>query len=632
MKPGTWPRQRPGVLCLLFLGAALGACAPSGAGSGTGAPREMYTVVFDKNGGDTEAAPNRIALVSPASTVGHLPTPPTRAGYTFGGWNTERDGSGSPFTVDTVVTSNILTIVYAQWRPPLGFELSRDSLTFSPVENGAYNERFPALAVTVGGLKNEADADNVQLDIRTENERLWFSWQVADSGFSKGGKTFVIHFSYHGAAFTEAPVTLRLQLKNIPPDYGDAGEPRTLHLAAANGEKGGRPIPVRQDNLLHFNRYATTTPGLRLYYQLVEDVKLPAEQPNNWTAIGTEAAPFTGSFDGGGHSIVGLHIHLPSASNQGLFGYISGEGALIENLGLEGSTVTGQHRVGSLVGRNESGTVRNSHATGNVSGRNDLGGVVGANGDGGRVENSHATGSVSGDAYVGGVVGRNSGTVHNGYATGNVSGNAYVGGVVGWNVGPNAGVEACHAQGNVTGTGTNIGGVVGENDRGRVDNSYATGNVSGDTYVGGVVGRSSGTVHNCYATGKARGNAHVGGVAGFNNTTLQNCVALNPRVTVTGDNFLGRLMGSDAAYLNNSYAREDMLVLYNTNPDGSGGSSKPALGPEDGMGVSAETYNLEVFWRETLQFPETVWELGANKLPILMDLGGHQNPVVPPIE
>jgi uncharacterized repeat protein (TIGR02543 family) len=71
-----------------------------------------YTVTFDKNGGDTGANPPT-KTATYGGNVGTLPIPPTKTGHTFVGWNTAADGSGSIFTVATVVTANIT--VYAQW-------------------------------------------------------------------------------------------------------------------------------------------------------------------------------------------------------------------------------------------------------------------------------------------------------------------------------------------------------------------------------------------------------------------------------------------------------------------------------------------------------------------------------------
>ena len=75
-------------------------------------------VIFDKNGGDTEASPRIMSQEKVAGSANHFDLPttePTRSGYIFTGWNTKADGSGDAFTAATDVTSNIT--VYAQWKP-----------------------------------------------------------------------------------------------------------------------------------------------------------------------------------------------------------------------------------------------------------------------------------------------------------------------------------------------------------------------------------------------------------------------------------------------------------------------------------------------------------------------------------
>ena len=74
------------------------------------------TVTFDNNGGTTEANP-RTKTVEYNDNVGTLPSPPTKSGYTFDGWNTQADGGGSEFTATTPVSGNIT--VYAQWAEVL---------------------------------------------------------------------------------------------------------------------------------------------------------------------------------------------------------------------------------------------------------------------------------------------------------------------------------------------------------------------------------------------------------------------------------------------------------------------------------------------------------------------------------
>ena len=75
-------------------------------------------VIFDKNGGDTEANPRIMVQDKVDGAVNHFDLPttnPTRTGYLFNGWNTKADGTGDAFTAETDVTSNMT--VYAQWKP-----------------------------------------------------------------------------------------------------------------------------------------------------------------------------------------------------------------------------------------------------------------------------------------------------------------------------------------------------------------------------------------------------------------------------------------------------------------------------------------------------------------------------------
>ena len=70
---------------------------------------------------------------------------------------------------------------------------------------------------------------------------------------------------------------------------------------------------------------------------------------NPWTPIGNaETKLFKGTFDGNGYTITGLKI--TSGSYIGLFGYV-GEGAEIKNVNLVGASVSGESRVGALIGR-----------------------------------------------------------------------------------------------------------------------------------------------------------------------------------------------------------------------------------------------------------------------------------------
>ena len=67
------------------------------------------------------------------------------------------------------------------------------------------------------------------------------------------------------------------------------------------------------------------------YFKQTNDISLT----KGWTAIGTEATPYSGNYDGNGHKINGIIITTPLAAYQGLFGYIF-KRDIIKNLAVEG--------------------------------------------------------------------------------------------------------------------------------------------------------------------------------------------------------------------------------------------------------------------------------------------------------
>ena len=224
----------------------------------------------------------------------------------------------------------------------------------------------------------------------------------------------------------------------------------------------------------------------------------------DWTPIGIDYNhQYTGTFNGGGHTITGLTV-TTSDQYAGLFGCI-GSGGTVKDVTLEGVQITTTRNVG------------------------DVGGVAGYSY--GNIENCSVSGSVSGsgmNGFAGGVVGYQSGgfltgcsssaTVNAGCIAGGVAGSTY-----------SATLTACYATDDVTlessSTGTYYaGGVVGDNsNRSTVIACYAWGSVSGSgsgtIYVGGVTGNNTeGTLTACYhANETVSGPAGTtGGVTGRN--------------------------------------------------------------------------------------------------------------------
>ncbi|WP_411677985.1 GLUG motif-containing protein [Caproicibacter sp.] len=243
---------------------------------------------------------------------------------------------------------------------------------------------------------------------------------------------------------------------------------------------------------------AAISTGLGNCYKLGNDIDLSSFA--GWTPIGSNSKPFTGTFDGGGHTITNLTIGTESNPNtssyQGLFGYINA--ATIENVGITNASIysSGDY-IGALIGYcTGTGTVKNAHMDGYVSGNSHVGGLIGYVSSA-TILNSYTSGQVSGSTYVGGLIGNiSSATILNSYATDQVTGSGnYTGGLVGQNTGT---VTNSYATGSVTGA-SYVGGFVGYNSSGcKITNSYAVCSVSGNSAVGCLVGYNYGTVTDGY--------------------------------------------------------------------------------------------------------------------------------------
>ena len=194
----------------------------------------------------------------------------------------------------------------------------------------------------------------------------------------------------------------------------------------------------------------------------------------DWTPIGTGYSnKYTGTFDGGGHTIKGLTV---TTNDQfvGLFGSI-GYAGTVKNVMMEDVQITSNRSsgfAGGVAGYSD-GTIENCSVSGSVSGTVYVGGVVGVQ-IGGSITGCSSSATVKGTVDVGGVAGQtnSSATLTACYATGNViiemapKKNIAGGSLVGMNAGSS--LLACYATGNVTSTGSStgymhIGGFLGNN-------------------------------------------------------------------------------------------------------------------------------------------------------------------------
>ena len=326
-------------------------------------------------------------------------------------------------------------------------------------------------SVQLTGLSTEGD--NPDIIVPYDKGSNTYTALVAPQSVA-AGTTFITCTFTNGKTFV-------YKMKNAT-DWQAGGEyTYTVSLAAARGyiiEDDGSYTVTSADGLMNI---AELVNGGKTDINITLDKNIDLTG-KAWTPIGTSFSnKYTGTFDGGGHTIKGLTV---TTNDQfvGLFGSIGNAGT-VKNVMMEGVQITSNHMSGSIGGvvGYSWGTIENCSVSGSVSGTIFVGGVVGAQWEG-SITGCSSSATVKGMVHVGGVVGQTDvgATLTACYATGNVTieinpaKNIACGSLVGMNAGSS--LLACYATGNVTSTGSSTGKV----------------------HIGGFLGNNYTTVTACY--------------------------------------------------------------------------------------------------------------------------------------
>ena len=232
---------------------------------------------------------------------------------------------------------------------------------------------------------------------------------------------------------------------------------------------------------------AKTKEETKICAVLTEDIDLNNEP---WTPIGIgedtrkEDLPYSGTFDGNGHTISGLNVNYGD-KNGGLFCYV--KSATIKNLTVAGSVTYSSGdgiAYGGIVGYADSSTIENCTNRCTVTGRWYAGGIVGWSADSDIIGCANF-GNISSPFRSGGICGIVIGQV-----------DAY---------GIDATIRDCYNVGMVS--GKYAGGITGQSDSGNIDiliaNCYNVGSLHGSDNTGEIIGdplsaSSLTTIDNCY--------------------------------------------------------------------------------------------------------------------------------------
>jgi hypothetical protein len=323
-------------------------------------------------------------------------------------------------------------------------------------------------------------------------------------------------------------------------------------------------------------------------YVLANDINCTGFDPDNdgkgFIPVGTSGTPFTGSFDGAGHTISNLTIARSLENYVGLFGSVDGgAGKIFQNVTLTGS-IEGMRTgalIGYAVGMVTVDTVSSSvnvviHDDGTYSGGG--GGLVGEAIGTLIIIDAAVSGNVSGAsgallASVGGIVGYtddSASTMTNVSFSGTltistVGGVEAIGGLAGQFFGPS--ITSGTVTGDIDITGGSVayvGGLMGYvSNSVSISGSSMTGaiTINSDTYVdygvGGIIGDASsgGSILNSFNTGTITVTAGdyvsygVGGLSGNSGSALNITSSYTTGdITVTAANAVGDGVAGLAGY------------------------------------------------------------------------------------
>ena len=226
---------------------------------------------------------------------------------------------------------------------------------------------------------------------------------------------------------------------------------------------------------------------------------------------------FKGTYDGGKYKIDNISFNSSGSNVVGLFSTIAANG-IVKNVTLSNINITAGNFVGGIAGKCY-GTIENCIVeSGSVTGNARVGGIVGQLPSGTpsvkKCINKADVKSVmtSGDSFVGGIVGQ-SDQITRGTVIISQCGNEgeiysacnFVGGIIGRSV-IKSEINQCYNKGKVTGANL-VGGILGQSNALVLQNCYNSAEVIGTgtlMNVGGILGNSTNKdviINNCYNVG-----------------------------------------------------------------------------------------------------------------------------------
>ncbi len=194
-------------------------------------------------------------------------------------------------------------------------------------------------SVVAGGLTLESYYVSTDSEIVDENQEIVNKTEGGEDVPEVGNEAPVV-----GGSFT------------VPADSVIWLDEQNGMTVAYKGPKGDK----EQSTALYIEIYDEN--GLKAWNELVNgadaakwlgvdvhiksDITLAANDAGNWTPVGTEDTPFTGNFDGEGHTIDGIHVVNLDREFAGFFGVVDGN--VIENTSFANSMIDNKYNDGKV--------------------------------------------------------------------------------------------------------------------------------------------------------------------------------------------------------------------------------------------------------------------------------------------
>ena len=407
-------------------------------------------------------------------------------------------------------------------------------------------------------------------------------------------------------------------------------------------------------------------------YKLMNDIDMTEDTAvggdwdfmgNGWEPIGSNGVygntAFTGTFDGGGHMIIGMRIvvnNKPSGTGTVYLGLFANNSGTIKNLGIdETSVVQNGFFSGSICAYN-GGTISNCYNKAEISSNRYSGGIFGGSSKS-DIINCYNTGNISSSYLSGGICGfLDFGTISSCYNIGDISSNYCSGGIVGSAF--DIQIDNCNNRGTVSSIEkyqntdyyfciTSSGGIAGYdygNGQSEISNCYNTGNVISssfaysdsykcESYSGGISGTNSDkkSIKNCYNTGSISSNSDY---AYFYNSGKQLCIAYSGGISACSKgetffcynigtilstskevNYNGSINGTDGTITNCYY-------LYGTGSSNTGAKALTAAQLQ--LQICYSGFDFEDIWvmynQTEYKYPQLRSNLQDDKILVSIDV------------